>query len=110
VAKFSNYKHREMVRKAAFAELKGTHFYVNEQFPKEIEDKRKLLYPVRRTAHRAGDKVRLAVDKLYINDRVYEPGKAITNSKSDILRRTHTIDEMKPATRAPTLANNMETA
>ena len=27
VAKFTNYKHRDSVRKAAFAELKGTHFY-----------------------------------------------------------------------------------
>ena len=74
VAKFSHYKDRDVVRRAAFAELKGTHFYVNEQFPKEIEDKRKQLYPVRRAAYRAGDNVRLAVDRLYINGSLYEHG------------------------------------
>ena len=50
-------KDREIVRKTAYENLKGSNIYVNEQFPREIELKRKLLYPVKREAGRAGDRV-----------------------------------------------------
>ena len=42
VCRFKNFKDREVVRKAA-RELKGTRYGVSEQFPKEINDRRKLL-------------------------------------------------------------------
>ncbi|XP_046562682.1 uncharacterized protein LOC124271574 [Haliotis rubra] len=69
VAKFTEFKDREIIRQSAYKHLKGTSCYINEQFPKEIEDRRKQLYPVRREAARSGDKVRLVVDKLYIGDK-----------------------------------------
>ena len=40
VAKFSLFKEREFVRKQ-WKTLQGTHFYVNEQFPREIAEKQK---------------------------------------------------------------------
>ncbi len=94
VAKFAHYKDRDLIRRKSFEHLKGTKFYVNEQFPKEIEDRRKLLYPVRRTAYQAGDKATLTVDRLYVNGQLYVPGKPVQSSKSDILRRVHRVDEM----------------
>ena len=36
VARFSNFKNCEMVRKSAPTKLQGKRFGVNEQFPKEI--------------------------------------------------------------------------
>ncbi|CAC5422043.1 unnamed protein product [Mytilus coruscus] len=42
VCRFKNYKDREIVRSST-KELKGTHYGIQEQFPKEINDKRKML-------------------------------------------------------------------
>ena len=41
VAKCSNFKDREMIRKSAPTKLQGKRFGVNEQFPKEIKYRRK---------------------------------------------------------------------
>ncbi|KAK3100391.1 hypothetical protein FSP39_019214 [Pinctada imbricata] len=65
VAKLSNFKDREIVRKQASVTLRGTDFRVQEQFPPEIEERRKTLYPVMRDARRKKDKVRLVKDILY---------------------------------------------
>ena len=65
VAKFSSYKDREAVRGAAPGALKDTSFGVNKQFPKEINDRRKVLYPHFKAAKRAGHRVSLNVDRLY---------------------------------------------
>ena len=45
VAKFERFKDREEVRSAAPWTLKDKPYGVREQFPKVVEDKRKLLYP-----------------------------------------------------------------
>jgi hypothetical protein len=44
VCRFKNFKDREVARKAA-RELKRTRYGVSEQFPKEINDRRKLPWP-----------------------------------------------------------------
>ena len=95
VAKFTYYKDKDLVRKAGFENLKGTKFYINEQFPKEIEDRRRRLYPVRRAAYQAGDKATLSVDKLYINGRLYVPGEPVPSSKCALLTRKHTVEDIK---------------
>ena len=72
IAKFTSYKMREKVRWSAPDALRGTRFGVREQFPPEIEEKRKLLYPVMRQAKQnKQNKVRLIRDKLYINGQEY---------------------------------------
>ncbi len=99
VAKFAYYKDRDLVRQTAFEGLKGTRLFVNEQFPKEIEDRRKRLYPVRRTAYQAGGKTVLTVDKLYINGQLYIHRKPVHSSRSELLRRTHKFEDLfKPRT------------
>lgn len=50
VAKFTYYKDREFIRTHAAQKLKGSNFWVNEQYPPEIEERRKKLYPVMRQA------------------------------------------------------------
>ena len=73
-AKFTFYKDKEFVRNLAPKTLIGKKFGVNEQFPKEIEDRRKLLYPEAKVARQNKDnKVRLVRDKLYINGQQYVP-------------------------------------
>lgn len=77
VAKFTFYKDKELVRSVALKTLIGSPFGVNEQFPKEIEEKRKLLYQeakiARQNKQNKQNKVRLVRDKLYINGQQYIP-------------------------------------
>ena len=68
VAKFNLFKERELVRKSGVA-LKGTRYYVNEQFPKEVIEKRKQLLPKMKEARKNGHNAWLAYDTLYIDGK-----------------------------------------
>lgn len=50
IAKFEKFKDKEMVRLSAPKTLVGKHYGVNEQYPFEIESKRKKLYPIAKQA------------------------------------------------------------
>ena len=67
VAKFVLYKERERIRKAAPSTLSGKPFGINEQFPKEINDRRKVLYPQYKQAKRMGKKAVMIADKLFVD-------------------------------------------
>lgn len=76
IAKFSKFKDRELVRKQAPIVLKRSenrNFGVNEQYPKEINDRRKELYPHLKSARRSGRKASLIYDKLYIDGKLFNP-------------------------------------
>lgn len=49
VVKFTRFPQRELVRKSAF-KLKNTDLSISEQFPREIQDRRKQLLPVLKQA------------------------------------------------------------
>ena len=68
VAKFLHFKDRETVRRARM-NLKGTGYFVNEQFPKEISDRRRELLPKMHQAKRDGKTSWLSYDTLYIDGR-----------------------------------------
>ncbi|CAG2256516.1 unnamed protein product [Mytilus edulis] len=78
IAKFSEYKQREKVRFMA-PNLKGTHFYINVQYPPEIIAERKKLYPIFKKNKEEGHTVRMVYNKLYINNVLYKP-KGIVES------------------------------
>ena len=71
VAKFSYRADLEAVLKNAYR-LKGKRFGINEQFPKEIENRRKALYPVMRKAKGEGKKVSMVRDRLYIDGKLVQ--------------------------------------
>ncbi len=52
-------------------ELKGTDFGVNDQFPKEILERRKILFPIRRSLIQKGSRAVIAVDRLYVDGLLY---------------------------------------
>ena len=56
VAKFIRYPQRELVRKTA-SKLKGTSISLGEQFPKEIQERRKQLLPILRREKERGRRV-----------------------------------------------------
>lgn len=70
VAKFLRYQDKEFIRKKAYL-LKGTKFGIAEQFPKEIAETRRKLYPAMKKAKEDGNAVKLIKDKLYINGQRY---------------------------------------
>ena len=68
IAKFERYNNKEYMRQAAPDALINTGYGVREQYPYEIEEKRKMLYPIAKKSRQDKDnKVRLVRDKLYIN-------------------------------------------
>jgi len=74
VAKFTFFKDRELVRMTAPQVLTGTDYGVSEQYPQEIESKRKPLYSVAKKAKAdKNNTVKLIRDKLYINGELYIP-------------------------------------
>ncbi|CAB4001439.1 Hypothetical predicted protein [Paramuricea clavata] len=66
VAKFDFFQNREMIRKNA-KKLRGTKIGISEQFPQEIEETRRKLYPEMRKAKLAKKRVRLVHDRLFIH-------------------------------------------
>lgn len=70
VAKFTYFPDREKVRKAANV-LGGTKFGVSQQFPKEVQEKRRTLVPIMKKAKADGKEAYIVVDKLFINGKLH---------------------------------------
>ena len=98
VAKFEKYTDREKIRKLG-VELnkKQIGYSVREQFPVEMEEKRKKLYPVMRQYQKnPNNKVVLIRDKLYINDTLYDENfqeQASGNGRNSRYDRSNSIPE-----------------
>ncbi|CAC5404091.1 unnamed protein product [Mytilus coruscus] len=52
--------------------LRNTRYGIKQQFPKEIEDRRKQLYPIMKEAKYNRRNVKLVRDRLYIDNELYE--------------------------------------
>lgn len=70
VVKFEHFKDKELI-KSRGKELKGTVFGLNDQFPKEIQERRKILYPILKDSRKNNKRAHLVVDKLYIEGQLY---------------------------------------
>ncbi|XP_052786304.1 uncharacterized protein LOC128221743 [Mya arenaria] len=66
VCKFTEFKDRETARKQG-RQLKGTTFFISEQFPAEIMEARRRLLPKLNAAKQAGKRTWLVYDTLYVN-------------------------------------------
>lgn len=79
-----------MVRKSVPSALKklGIDKYgINEQFPKEINEKRRELYPHYKAAKKNNRKVSLVYDKLYIDGKLFHPSEPM--ERDDIRSGSH---------------------
>lgn len=70
VARFIYRKEFDAVLKNAYR-LKGKPFGISEQFPYEIERRRKELYPIMKTAKGEGKHTKMVRDKLFIDGEEY---------------------------------------
>lgn len=77
VVKFTRFPQRELVRKSAF-KLKNTDLSISEQFPREIQDRRKQLLPVLKQAKANNRKMGFVKDKLFIDGRLYRQDQGTT--------------------------------
>ena len=92
VAKFEKYTDREFIRKEGI-ELnklrKG--FSVREQYPPEIEDRRRILYPAMRNyAKDERNRVALVRDKLYVNGELHTVEQDPKNPENKIVVKNST--------------------
>ena len=79
VAKFAFYPNREDIRKAA-KNLEGTQYSIGQQFPKEIQERRRQLVPLLKEAKSRGQKAHIAVDKLYIDGKLHKADQKNNNT------------------------------
>jgi hypothetical protein len=70
VARFLYHSDLRFVLKNA-NKLRGKPFGIREQFPFEIEQRRRILYPIIKDAKRTNQQVTLVRDRLYINNELY---------------------------------------
>ena len=76
IAKFHEFRSKEMVKSRAPDALKNTNYGVREQYQDEYERRRKVLYPKMKAAKvNPENKVRLVKDTLYINNEKYICGQ-----------------------------------
>lgn len=68
VCKFNMFTDREMVRKER-SKLFKTKFYIHEQFPYEIVEKRRTLVPKMKEAINSGKRAWISYDTLYIDGK-----------------------------------------
>jgi hypothetical protein len=59
-----------MIKRNAY-KFKDIGVGISDQFPKEIQEERKKLYPVFKDARSKGHKAFLVKDKLFINGQIY---------------------------------------
>ena len=74
IARFEHYKQRELV-KSRGNKLKGSSLWINEQFPEEINKRRKILRPIMKAQWDLDQKAVMSVDRLYINGQLYRDSK-----------------------------------
>ena len=74
IVKFKDTDSKMLVKNAARqTDLKQTPFGVFDQYPPEVQEKRKDLIPIMLKARDEHKKAVLVRDKLYINNKLYDP-------------------------------------
>lgn len=102
VAKFVQFKDREVVRKAAPTALRGTNFGINEQFLKEVNNKRKKFYPYLKQAKDQKKIAVLVYDKLYIDGQLFVQ-EEIQNTQRMYTQKTSKPTKRKNAQQSETV-------
>ncbi|CAC5413301.1 unnamed protein product [Mytilus coruscus] len=72
VCRFKTFNDRELVRKNANVH-NGTNYGISEQFPKEVNDRRKVLWPYFKEAKEQHKKAHFKREKLYIDGKDFIP-------------------------------------
>lgn len=71
IAKFNLFKERELVRRAGSA-FKSTPYFIHEQFPKKVSEKRRKLIPKMKEARKKGSRAWIFYHTLFIDGKPYK--------------------------------------
>ena len=81
VVKFQDTRSKQIVKNSLrTVKLNNTPYNVSDQYPPEVQERRRSLIPVMEEARRENKTVVLVRDKLYINNRLYTPPKDVPNN------------------------------
>ena len=67
IVKFSAYQHKNFIKSFIKNLPKGTNIGISDDFPKEVDEIRRKLYPVLKAAKREKKEAYFKVEKLFIN-------------------------------------------
>ena len=86
--------------------LKGKPYGIREQFPAEIEQRRKKLYPVMKEARQQKRQVTLVRDRLYIDNELYNPDEfaeeeLVSDNNGASPVNQHTTPKKSPTSESP---------
>jgi hypothetical protein len=82
LARFTRYSDHDLVIKAVPENLRGKNYYnVYQQYPREIADLRKELYPKRREHRRQERRTNIVVDQLYVDGVWYPNGDPLKTNQ-----------------------------
>lgn len=70
IIKFNRFEHRQQIKYLG-PKLKGKPFGISEQYPKAVMERRKVLLPLYYQERIKGNKVKLVVDRLYVNNKLF---------------------------------------
>lgn len=70
IAKLKRFKHKELIKNRG-KELEVTKYRLNNQFPHEISERRKVLYPIMKQHRQNKKHANLIVGKLYTEGQLY---------------------------------------
>lgn len=86
VAKFHYYAQKEAVKSRSYEranELKQANKGIGMQWPQQVREARKALYPVMQQQKQNGKNVKLVRDKLYIDGTLYRPNAPQTQQQQN---------------------------
>lgn len=93
VAKFSFFKDREAIRKSGRL-LANTNYSIREQFPEEIERRRKPLYPLLRQARKNKQRAVMVKDRLFVDGHEVRAPE-VEGASARPVPRTHSRESNK---------------
>lgn len=86
--------------------LKETEIWIDEDYPKEVQEERKQLIPIMKVAREQGQKAQLRYNKLLINNEIYKKGTGNTEKNNEGKQQqkeaySFRINKRKVHTRSP---------
>jgi hypothetical protein len=81
-------------QKSAY-KLKGKPYGIHEQYPSEIKDRRRELYPVQKQYKQSGHKTKMVRDRLYIDGQLFRGSDALPMDVAPSVSQVSTFREAR---------------
>jgi hypothetical protein len=110
LAKFTNYRDREIIREAGVnLNIKKSGKYINQQYPPEMEERRRQLFPIYRKLKNYPlntQKCTLVCDKLYVGNELYNLNSGSLEPCPNNTKSRPTYNDSRQSSRSRTVFNS----